>query len=76
MPANGFFDFSIKQFPDNITAGRISKRISNSNVGLAAGKRFLRNKYILVRDNYASIEVNKSSLNAEHANQNQNNVNR
>ena len=77
MPADGFFDFSIKQFPDNITAGHVSKsRISTSSVGLAVGKRYLRNKYILVRDNYASIEVNKSSLNAQNANQNQNDINR
>jgi hypothetical protein len=76
MPADGFFDFAIKQFPDNITAGYVSKRISTSNVGLAAGKRYLRNKYILVRDNYASIEVNKSSLNAQNDNQNQNDINR
>lgn len=70
MPADGFFDFSVKQFHDNVVAGNPNKsRISSSNNNLTHGKRYLRNKYILVRDNYAS-DGNKSSIYVEGANNN------
>ncbi len=65
MPADGFFDFSVKQFHDNPS----KIRTSTSNINQTAGKRYLRNKYILVRDNYAS-DGNKSSLHVEGANNN------
>lgn len=51
IPHDGFFDFCIKQFPDNIvqTAHQSQSRISSSS--LNAGTRFLKTKYMLVKDN-------------------------
>jgi hypothetical protein len=69
MPADGFFDFCIKQFTDNqILSGHSKISANNAN----AGSRYLRNKYILVRDNQNGNEsesimasqINKSIINS------------
>lgn len=49
VPADGFFDFCIKQFNDNLIPASNQSRISVSTIH--NGNRFLRNKYMLVRDN-------------------------
>jgi hypothetical protein len=49
MPADGFIDFGIKQFTDNA----INSVQSNIKVSsLSNNLRYLKNKYILVRDNH------------------------
>lgn len=55
MPADGFFDFCIKQFKENQIPCTNSSRLSATNTN--AGHRYLKNKYMLVRDNYASREL-------------------
>lgn len=52
MPTSGFFDFCIKQFSENSVPAVNQSRLSIS--GTEAGYRYLKNKYILVRDNSSS----------------------
>jgi hypothetical protein len=52
MPAEGFFDFSIKQLtdssdPDNTNKSKLNKPNSNNT----SRKRYQKTKYMLVRDN-------------------------
>jgi hypothetical protein len=49
MPASGFFDFCIKQFPENAVPSSNQSRITVTSAG--SGNRYLKNKYMLVRDN-------------------------
>lgn len=66
MPVDGFYDFCIKQFPENAVPANKS-RINVSS--LSQGARYLKNKYILVRDNAAdnreSDFLNPSNLHAQ-----------
>lgn len=59
MPSDGFFDFCIKQFPENSVPATNKSRISVSSLG--QGARYLKNKYILVRDNAADNADNRES---------------
>lgn len=59
MPADGFFDFCIKQFKENQIPTSNQSRLSATNTN--AGHRYLRNKYMLVRDNHASRELEDSN---------------
>ena len=67
MPSDGFFDFCIKQFPENSVPAINKSRISVSSLG--QGARYLKNKYILVRDNAVdnrqSDLLNSSNLNPQ-----------
>jgi hypothetical protein len=50
MPTDGFIDFGIKQFTDNAINSTAKSSIKVST--LSNNHRYLRNKYILVRDNH------------------------
>lgn len=63
MPTDGFFDFCIKQFKENQIPTSNQSRISATNTN--AGYRYLKNKYMLVRDNHASREIEESNNNRE-----------
>ena len=58
MPADGFFDFCIKQFKENQIPATNQSRLSATNT--KANYRYLKNKYMLVRDNHASREIEGS----------------
>lgn len=58
MPADGFFDFCIKQFKENQILTNNQSRLSATNTKV--GYRYLRNKYMLVRDNQGSREIEGS----------------
>ena len=49
MPTDGFIDFGIKQFAEN-AINSAQSNIKGSS--LSSNLRYLRNKYMLVRDNH------------------------
>jgi hypothetical protein len=62
VPKEGFMDFSVIQFTQNrIVEANAESRLyledvaSQKNISIGQPTRFLRNKYILVRDNAAEI---------------------
>ena len=56
MPENGFFDFCIKQFGDNQVSAGNQSQMQMSSTSQNSGSRYLRNKYVLVRDNQLSAK--------------------
>lgn len=59
MPTDGFFDFCIKQFKENQIPTTNQSRLKATNT--KESHRYLKNKYMLVRDNYASRELEEGT---------------